>query len=254
MFDEPFSRGTSLLHRLDPRIKLTAAFVLSCIVAVAARRDVALAALCAAAFLAVWSRPPVRPLLGRLAAVNVFVLFLWVVLPFTYGGVQTDEGVFAVSRAGVDMALLVTLKSNAIVLLFIACVATSDAAAVGHALCRLGVPRKLVFLFLFTYRYVHVLLQEYERLRTAARLRGFVPGTGLHTYGTLANMLGMVILRSLDRSQRVYEAMILRGFDGRFHSLCTLRLHRRDVVFGCGAAVAACMLVYAEFAGGLHVI
>ncbi|MFV0423708.1 cobalt ECF transporter T component CbiQ [Oleidesulfovibrio sp.] len=253
MFDEPFSTGSSILHRLDPRVKSVAAFFLSCIVAVCVQIQVAAGALLLGGVLTVAARLPVGPLLRRLLAVNLFVLFLWAVLPFTYPGetVSMVAGL-PVSRQGIQMAFMVTLKSNAIVLLFISLVATSNAAALGHALCRLRIPRKLVFLFLFTYRYVHVLVQEYERLRTAARLRGFVPDTGMHTYRTVANMLGMVILRSLDRSQRVYQAMLLRGFNGNFHSLCSLRMHAADGIFSGAALLVAGIMVYVEFAGGLN--
>ena len=53
------------------------------------------------------------------------------------------------------------------------------------ALDRLGAPPRLVFLFLFTYRYLHVLTGEWQRLLTAAKLRGFIPRTNMHTYRTL---------------------------------------------------------------------
>lgn len=255
MFDEPFSTGSSIFHRLDPRVKCVAAFALSCIVAVSTQMQVAGGALILGVLFALTSRLPMQALLRRLLAVNFFVLFLWIVLPFTYPGDMAGEVAgLPVSAQGVQMALMVTLKSNAIVLLFITLVATSNAAAIGHALCCLRVPRKLVFLFLFTYRYVHVLVKEYERLKMAASLRGFVPRTGMHTYRTVANMLGMVILCSLDRSQRVYQAMLLRGFDGNFHSLCPLRMHTADSVFAGGAVLVACVMMYVEFLGGLHFV
>ena len=74
-----------------------------------------------------------------------------------------------------------TLKSNAIACVFLSLVATLPAATLGHALERLGCPDKLVFLFLFTGRYIHLLAAEWEDLVTAARLRGFRPRTDLHT-------------------------------------------------------------------------
>ena len=68
-----------------------------------------------------------------------------------------------------------TLKSNAILLAFLALVTTMDSPTMGHALDRLGVPSKLVFLFLFTYRYLHVIADEWQRLTTAARLPRLSP-------------------------------------------------------------------------------
>jgi cobalt/nickel transport system permease protein len=103
----------------------------------------------------------------------------------------------------------------------------------------LHVPRKLSFLFLFTYRYLHVIAEEYGRIVTAARLRGFVPATDRRTYRTYAAILAMVLVRSYDRSIRVYQAMLLRGFTGSFPSLSTRRGRPRDAVFLAVALVIA---------------
>ena len=109
-----------------------------------------------------------------------------------------------------------------------------DSPTMGHALERLGVPSKLVFLFLFTYRYLHVIADEWQRLVTAARLqRASSPRTGMHTYRTIGNLLAMVLVNSFDRSSRVYQAMVLRGFAGHVYvSVVRFRAApRSDAVF-----------------------
>lgn len=163
-------------------------------------------------------------MLRRLAVVNVFIAFLWLTVPLTSGGdVIAAWGPLEVSRAGVLLTLLVTIKSNAIVMTFLALVATMDSPTIGYALERLRFPSKLVFLFLFTYRYLHVIADEWHKLHGAARLRGFAPKTNMHTYRTFGNMLGMVFVHSFDRSVRVYEAMSCAGFSGRFQSVTAFR-------------------------------
>ena len=127
----------------------------------------------------------------------------------------------------------------AIILSFLA------AASLGYVLERLRFPSKLVFLFLFTYRYLHVIADEWHKLHGAARLRGFAPKTNMHTYRTFGNMLGMVFVHSFDRSVRVYEAMILRGFSGRFQSVTAFRATSRDAVFA--VAAFACMVCLVAF-------
>jgi cobalt/nickel transport system permease protein len=77
----------------------------------------------------------------------------------------------------------------------------------------------------------------------AAKLRGFQPTTGLHTYRTVANLLGMVLVRGYDRSRRVYEAMVLRGFCGAFYTLRRFSAAPRDRVFL--AAMIACLAAMA---------
>ena len=203
MFDEPFAHGRSLVHAVDPRFRLVAAFVCAVCLAVVRTPEAAWFGFGMAALLLALSRPPMRPVLRRLAVVNVFIAFLWLTVPLTSGGdVIAAWGPLEVSRAG-------------------------------------------VLLFLFTYRYLHVIADEWHKLHGAARLRGFAPRTNMHTYRTFGNMLGMVFVHSFDRSVRVYEAMILRGFSGRFQSVAAFRATSRDAVFA--VAAFACMVCLVAF-------
>lgn len=232
MFDEPFARGNSVIHRLDPRFRLAAAILGAVCLAVVRRPESAAWGLALAAGLLTLGRPPLGPLVRRVLTVNVFIAFLWLTVPVTMpGDFLTTWGPLSVSRQGVALATLVTLKSNAILLLFLTLVASMDSPTIGHALEKLRFPPQLVFLFLFTYRYIHVIADEHRRLNTAARLRGFTPRTNMHTYRTVGQILGMVLARSYDRSMRVYEAMTLRGFDGRFRSVAGFRATAQDCLF-----------------------
>ncbi len=254
MFDEPFARGTSLVHRLDPRVRLAAAALFSICTALLHQPAAAAAALTLAAAILGLSRPPLASLARRVASVNTFVLFLWATVPATMPGETVlTLGPLDFSREGVALAWLVTLKSNAILLAFLGLVTTMDSPTMGHALDRLGVPPKLVFLFLFTYRYLHVIAEEWRRLMTAARLRGFVPKTGMRSYRTIAHLLAMVLVNSYDRSGRVYQAMVLRGFAGRFSSVARFRAGARDALFALlwltATAALAMMDLYPEALG-----
>ena len=200
------------------------------------------------------AKPPVRALLQRLATINIFVLFLWCVTPLTTPGTPLAQwGIFTVSAEGVHLALLVSIKSNAIACVFLALVATMNAPTAGHALERLHCPPKLVFLFLFTARYVHVIAQEWQTLLVAARLRGFCPRTNMHTYRTLASLLGLLLVRSYERSLRVREAMVLRGFSGHFRSITVCSAHRGDCLFALGLLLCIAGIIAVECLGGPNV-
>ena len=73
-----------------------------------------------------------------------------------------------------------------------------------HALERLHCPPKLVFLFLFTARYVHVIAQEWHTLLVAARLRGFRPRTSM--------------VRPL-RVEQAQSLLLVRLLTGRTHQI-----------------------------------
>jgi cobalt/nickel transport system permease protein len=220
MISEPFAVGDSPLHRTDPSLRLAAAAAYSVVVALCMEFPALLAALAVSLVLLGFARLRLREVLRRLLIINGLVVFLWVMVPFTFPGETLFRlGPLQASREGVLAAAQITLKSNAIMLVFIALVATMPFASLGHALHRLRVPDKIVHLLLMTYRYVFVLEQEYHRLTRAARLRGFRPGTNLHTYRTYAYLVGMLFVRASERAERVRRAMICRGFKRRFHSL-----------------------------------
>ncbi|MCI5224764.1 MAG: cobalt ECF transporter T component CbiQ [Candidatus Electrothrix sp. AR4] len=228
---EQFSQGTSLLHRADPRGKLVGTGVLSLIIALCQNIRTALAGLLTALVLVLAARLPWKRVLHRLLVVNSFNILLWFVLPLTYGGTQLIEiAKISLSEPGLSLALLITVKANAIILIFISLLATSTAAQLGHGMQQLWISPKLCLLLLFSYRYIELIYQELQRLRRAAKLRCFQPGTNLHTYKTYSYMLGMLLVRSWNRAARVQQAMLLRGFSGNFHSLHTVKMQSGDLL------------------------
>lgn len=247
MMFEQFSQGTSLLHHGDVRIKIVSALVLVPVLALSRCPWVVLTGLIAGLTLVAAARLDPRSLARRLVVVNGFVLFLWLTLPLTYPGHPiAAPGPLVISGPGVALAALITLKANSIVLLLIALLATSTVADIGYGLERLKLPRKLCLLLLFSYRYIFVIHQEYQRLARAARVRCFRPGTNLHTYRTFGYLLAMTLLKSWQRAERVRQAMLLRGFQGHFHSINQLSIKRGDLFF-LGVMVAlAIMLLTGE--------
>jgi len=235
---EEFAAGSSFIHRLDPRVKIVSAGMFSIMVALADRFAVLTAALAVSALLVGLARLSGRRVLVRLALVNVFVLLLWFFLPFSHPGqVLFRLGPLEATREGMLLTLAITLKSNAIILAVIALLATSTVFSLVHALRHLKVPDKLVNLSFFTFRYFQVIHREYLRLRAAMRVRCFRPRTDRHTYRSLAYLVGMLLVRSFDRSERVYQAMLCRGYQGRFWILDHFSLQRRDLVFLGGIAL-----------------
>jgi cobalt/nickel transport system permease protein len=220
MISEQFAIGDSLIHRLDPRIRVVLTVLYAFVIALAYQFVVLTAALILSSILIALSRVSIKAVFKRMLMVNALILLLWVVLPFTFNGkMLTRIGSFAIYHPGVVLAAQITLKSNAILLAFIALIATMSLATLGHALHRLGVPEKMVHLLLMTYRYLFVIELEYLRLMRAAKIRGFRPGTNVNTYRTYSYVIGMLFVRAAARAERVYQAMLCRGFNGKFYSL-----------------------------------
>jgi cobalt/nickel transport system permease protein len=229
---EHFSDGTSFLHQADPRGKIICTGILSLIIALSQNRITVILALLLAFLLILTAKLPWNTVSRRLLVVNGFNLLLCFLLPLTYTGGDTFSFLgIELNSTGFFLALLITIKSNAIVLLFISLLATSTAAQLGHGLQQLGLSSKLCLLLLFSYRYISLIQEELSRLQRAAHLRCFQPGTNLHTYKTYGYMLGMMLVRSWNRAARVQEAMALRGFSGQFHNLYgTKGMQRNDLL------------------------
>jgi cobalt/nickel transport system permease protein len=236
MFTTQPSHPSRYLDRVDPRLRIVAAVALSVLVTAAGRPAVPLAVLAAASVGLAFSSLGAATVLGRLAPLNVMMLVLAAVLPLTTAGEPLARlGPIEPSREGLALAGMVALKGNAVVLTLLLLVGTMEAATLGHALAHLRVPEKLVHLLLFTVRYLDVIHREYLRLRAAMRVRGFRPRMDRHTYRTLGYLVGMLLVRSHDRAQRVAAAMKCRAFRGRFYLLDHFAVGPRDLPFALAA-------------------
>jgi len=248
MIAEPLAYGDSFLHRIDPRLRIVAAALFSCSVAVFHALAALSAACLAALLLLVAAGLDWREVGRRLAVVLGFVLLLWCLLPLTYEGqILARVGPLNLYRPGVWLAAQITLKSFAIIAVFTALLATMPVSTLGQSLARLHVPAKLVYLLLMCYRYIFVIEQEYHRLVAAMKIRGFRPRTNLHTYRSYAYLVGMLFVRAAGRAERVHQAMRCRGFDGRFHSLATFPAHPANQWFAAVAASAMIVLLGMEW-------
>ena len=247
MISEPFAIGSSIIHKLDPRFRVGFTVLFAFVVALSYQFSVLITALVLSAILAVISQVSMKEVFKRIVMVNALTFLLWIVLPFTFSGeVLTRIGSFGIYRPGVVLAAQITLKSNAILLAFMALIATMSFATLGHALYRMRVPEKIVHLLLMTYRYVFVIEQEYLRLLRAAKIRGFRPGTNTNTYRTYSYVIGMLFVRAAARAERVHQAMLCRGFKGKFYSLQEFQITTASWVFAIMMTAIIVGLVFME--------
>jgi cobalt/nickel transport system permease protein len=106
-----------------------------------------------------------------------------------------------------------------------------------HAFEHLRVPRTLTTIVAFLYRYLFVLTDEVLRLLRARQSRsGSV--TGLKSGRSVAwrarvtgSMAGQLFLRSYERSDRIYNAMLARGYTGQLHTLHPHVMQNSDWAF-----------------------
>ena len=234
----------SPVHRLDARVKIivTLAYIVTLTVAPFGW-SIALALLFPAALIAV-SRVPVLYLLKRTVVVLPFVLAVAVFMPFLPGRHVMYETTLLgqtlrITEEGLRMCLGVCVKACLSVLTVLALTATTRFALMLKALHSMKVPAVLVLLLSFLYRYLFVLFDQATRMRRARDARGFQGGHGppRWSFRVAVNIIGSLFLRTYTRAERVYQAMLARGFSGEVHTMTEWHLGRRDAVF---AAISMC--------------
>jgi cobalt/nickel transport system permease protein len=261
-FDQ-FQPRESPIHRLDPRVKVTVTLLLIL-------SNVVLPDGAWLAFGGTWlfllginqlAGLKVRSLITRsfiafpFALAAVTVLFALPGKPlFALGAGNT---VLAITEAGLIRFASILLRSWISVQAAIVMTATTPFPDLIHALRHLRVPAILVSIISFMYRYLFVISDEALRLmraRAARSARTPLPGSGMGTKparggGSLAwraraagNMAGQLFLRSYERSDRVYQAMVARGYQGQLLTMNRHELTARDGVFGCAAFVVLILI------------
>ena len=115
---------------------------------------------------------------------------------------------------------------------------TTAFADLVDALRALRVPAIIVSIISFMYRYLAVLTDEAGRMSRARQSRSAAAPDG-RSGGSLSwrarvtgAMVGSLFIRSYERSERIYAAMLARGFAGTFHSteLAAARPAQPDLV------------------------
>jgi cobalt/nickel transport system permease protein len=209
-----------LLSQVDPRLKVIVLVLWSFLLAFLQNQEAALAGLGASAIIYALSGPKsVLKGLKSLLAINAFLLFIWLLLPFSFsypGTVVYVLGPLKVTKEGLNLSILLSLKALSITLGALAITGSAGVFDLVAGARRLGAPEKMTSILLMMTRYVSVISQEYYRLRQAMKIRGFRPRTNLHTLRSYANLAGLLLVRGLDRAERVQAAMLCRGYNGRF--------------------------------------
>jgi len=242
------NRDIGPLAAIDPRVRLAAAITFLALLAVLHSASALAAAFLAAVAVAAFARLPVGPTVRRLTAVEGFLLFLLLTLPLTMPGTELFR-LFGlpVSEEGLRRAVVIIVRVNAGVLMAAALLSTMGTMRLAGAMSGIGIPSRIAHLFQLTVRYVGVFHEEYARLRRAMRARGFQAGSNRHSWRSLGHLLGMLVLRSAERAERVAWAMRARGFSGSFPGFDQRRLERADLLFIVFWPVLLVALAWLEF-------
>lgn len=211
--------GRSVVHRLPGEVKIVALVVFVFAVVATPREMFWPFAGFALILLGVWrvAGIPLSWIAPRMLIEAPFVI-LAVLLPFAEGGERIAVSGTSLSVAGLWAAWGIVVKGTLGVAASLTVAATTTARELPLALSRIGVPALLTSMLVLMIRYIDVLGAETGRMRMARISRGDSP-RALHQAGAIAKGVGGLFLRSYERGERVYLAMLSRGYDGHVPAL-----------------------------------
>ncbi len=243
MIDSNFINKDSFLNGIDPRVRVIFTFCYALTVALLKDVNAVYISLFLPFLLIFTKHIKYFDLFKRLTVVNGFIVLLWFFLPLSFPGETLYQfKALSFSREGFEYAYLITLKSNAIVITTIFLLGISSFIEIAHALDHLHISKKLIFMLYFCYRYIQDISWQYKKLTDSLKIKGFIPGTNIKTYKTYAYLVGILLVKSYDRAQRVIKAMTCRGFDGTFYTLNHFHYKTSDIVYS-SAGVAYLLLI-----------
>lgn len=242
---DTFAAQDSRVHRLDPTAKIiaTAVFVL-CVVSLPKYELSALLPFVVyPVYLAATGGIPFGYVGKKLIAVSPFALMVGIWNPILDRKIMMHLGPVPISGGWVSFLSIMARFALTVGTAFILIAVTSF-----NGLClglqRLGMPKVLTVQLLFLYRYIFVLGEEALRVSRARALRSFGKrGMGLKIY---SHIIGNLLLRTIDRAQRLYQGMLARGFDGEIRLTRTFRFGREEAVFVILWSLAFLILRYAN--------
>ncbi len=234
----------TVIHRLDPRVKLVATLLFLFTVISFPKYEVVglLPFFLYPVILMTLGEIPLSFILKKVLIVSPFAVFIGIFNPILdttpiaiLPGHTIAAGWFSFLSILVKFALTV---GTAILL-----IATTSFSGVCHALRVLGLPSLFVSQLLFLYRYLFVLMEETMRMVRARDMRSFGRRGG--DIRIFIRLVGALFLRTIERAERIYFAMLSRGFRGDMPSL--KRLHIAGADFTFAAFMIAFLFIFRFF-------
>ena len=206
-FIDRYARLSSPIHQLGTSTKLTSALLglgILLVLLPLGSNNFTLTGLLAYAIIAYLvalnSKLPLRFLLSRSALVLPFSALI-IVVNFLSGHFSTAQLVETLVKSLLSVLTLLLLTS------------TTPFHEIIKQLSHWGTPRLMIIILSFMYRYFFVLMGEIESLEHGIKTR-YPSVAGWQKMKVYANIIGMLLIRSFERAEKVYQSMRMRGFTG----------------------------------------
>lgn len=235
-FIDQYSDLDSLIHKLDPRTKLitTLAFITAVVVTPPDRWEAFAGYFVLIGSMLLLSKLPPLYVFKRALLILPFILLIGVFNIFKSGESVASFHVWhwqlSITSEGLLVFWDVFIKASLSILSLILLSSTTKFAHLLKGLEQLRMPRIMVMILSFMYRYIFVIIDEVMRMKRARDSRNF-GGKRIWQIKTIGNMVGTLFLRSYERGERVYQSMVSRGYEGQIRTLDSLSFSQRDAYY-----------------------
>jgi len=226
---DTLSYKDTVIHRLDPRTKVIAtfAFIVTVVSFPKYEIDGLIPFFLFPAVIFSLGDIPVWFILKKVVVVSVFAVFIGIFNPLFDTRVMVTLFGIPISGGWVSF-FSILLKVSLTICSALLLISTTSFPGICHALRKLGIPEIFISQLLFLYRYIFVLIEETLRMVRARDLRSFgKKGQGMSVF---INLIGTLFMRTIERAERIYHAMLSRGFSGTIHHIKKDRLRKADFV------------------------
>lgn len=245
---DAYAQLASPIHRWETRTKLVALVVLIFAFASVQSLALVLPMVGVTAVLFALSNLPLPFLLKRLVIPGYFLGALIISFPFLVKGTPlVTLGPVTIWQEGVETAVLVSARFLSILTVSLILFGTAPFLTTIKAMRALGLPLVLTDMILLTYRYLFEMSAMFDQTKTAVRLRGFQNSTfSLSGLSVMASLIGHLLVRSYDQADRVYHAMILRGYGSGAVQSDVFVTTRRDWLYLTAVLLTSLLFIVAQ--------
>jgi len=227
---DTLSYKTTFVHRLDPRIKILVSFTFILFVVSFPKYELSslLPFFIYPVFLLTAGEIPFRAIAKKVLFISPFAIFIGIFNPLLDTSVIVKPFGVPVTGGWISFFTII-LKFILTVSTALLLIAVTSFPGICEALERLRFPKIFVIQLLFLYRYLFVLLEESLRMIRAREARSF--GKKGKEMKTFVRLISVLLIRSVERAERIYQAMVSRGFRGEIRVLKRHRLRYYDILF-----------------------
>lgn len=253
MYIERYSSIQGFLQGIDPRVKLVS-FTAFILIAVSVRTLMPLIILLfIIIFFSIATKIPLKFFLFRATVfiplfAGVIALPLLFITPGTPLGIAGYGGYFIIAtREGLFRAVLFTTRIWVCVAAITLLVQTTRFSVIIQALGKFKVPEIFLMMTAVTYRFIFIFIEEAYRMALAREARTTGKESRIQILKSLGKIISTLFIRAFERGERVYLAMLARGYTGRVRSLVTMKWDKNDQIYTVIIALICIAVILVEY-------